>query len=304
MLRYNDVVIILAMVAVGTVACGSSRVAPARADPTRAAVPADPIVPVRSTVVSLSEVDWQPLNPARGDASPLAGTLWGDRNGSGPTGFLFRPVNGFESPPHIHNVSYRGVVIRGLVHNDDPNAEEIWMPPGSFWTQPKGGVHITAARGDDILAYIEIDEGPYLVRPVGEAFESDETPVNVDASDIVWVDAADAMRNESTPTPASSTRAALSFLWGSPTGPQPSGVLIRLPPESTATMRSRGSTFRGVLIAGRAQHRWGEETPGIVELGSYFSSEGGSEHEVSCAAGGSCLIYARTECGLEVRLPE
>ncbi|NNE08734.1 MAG: DUF4437 domain-containing protein, partial [Gemmatimonadetes bacterium] len=32
-------------------------------------------------IVPVSAVDWEPLNPARGDASPQAGTLWGDRNG-------------------------------------------------------------------------------------------------------------------------------------------------------------------------------------------------------------------------------
>ena len=142
-------------------ACAGSQVPPTEAGST-------------STVVLTSEVTWEQLNPARGDESPKAATLWGDRNGEGPTGFLFAPVDGFESPPHAHNVSYRGVVIRGLVHNDDPNADEMWMPTGSFWTQPKGGVHITAAKGTDILAYIEIDEGPYLVLAVDKAFDSED----------------------------------------------------------------------------------------------------------------------------------
>lgn len=89
-----------------------------------------------SRVVSESDVKWGPLNPARGDKGPKAGNLWGDRTGSGPSGFLVRFADGFASPPHIHNVSYRGVVIDGLVHNDDPNADDMWMPAGSFWTPP------------------------------------------------------------------------------------------------------------------------------------------------------------------------
>lgn len=56
-------------------------------------------------LVLASEVEWNHLNPARGDKAPQAATLWGDRNGSGPTGFLLRPADGFSSPPHIHNVS-------------------------------------------------------------------------------------------------------------------------------------------------------------------------------------------------------
>ncbi|MCG8600560.1 MAG: DUF4437 domain-containing protein, partial [Verrucomicrobiales bacterium] len=89
-------------------------------------------------IVTASEVNWTPLNAARGDASPQAGTLWGDRAGEPQTGFLVKFADGFSSPPHIHNVTYRGVVISGQIHNDDPDAAEMWMPAGSFWTQPAG----------------------------------------------------------------------------------------------------------------------------------------------------------------------
>lgn len=121
----------------------------------------------------------------------MAGTLWGDRNGNEPTGYLLKPKDGFSSPPHIHNVSYRAVVISGLLHNDDPDAESMWMPKGSFWTQPKGQVHITGAKGEAPLAYVEIEEGPYLVFPAKDAFQSQESPVNVDKSNLVWLDASD-----------------------------------------------------------------------------------------------------------------
>ncbi|MBT8367005.1 MAG: DUF4437 domain-containing protein, partial [Deltaproteobacteria bacterium] len=127
----------IALVSVVTAACASMQAA-------SDSIAQEPAAEPTSKVVLTSEVKWEQLNPARGDKSPKAGTLWGDRNGSGPTGFLLKPVDGFESPPHIHNVSYRGVVISGLIHNDDPNADDMWMPTGSFWTQPKGGVHITA----------------------------------------------------------------------------------------------------------------------------------------------------------------
>lgn len=100
-----------------------------------------------SALVMTSEVEWAQLNPAHGDKSPQAATLWGDRNGPEPTGFLLKPMDGFMSPPHIHNVACRGVVITGLIHNDDPGAKVMWMPAGSFWTQPAETVHITAATG-------------------------------------------------------------------------------------------------------------------------------------------------------------
>ncbi|MGB1038277.1 MAG: DUF4437 domain-containing protein, partial [Bacteroidia bacterium] len=64
-------------------------------------------------VILSSEIVWEKLNPARGDQSPQAGTIWGDRKGTEATGFLAKFVDGFSSPPHIHNVTYRAVVIKG-----------------------------------------------------------------------------------------------------------------------------------------------------------------------------------------------
>jgi hypothetical protein len=108
----------------------------------------------------MSDIEWRPLNPARGKEGPKVGPLLGDNTGSGPSGFLVKFVDGFSSPRHIHNISYRAVVINGLIHNDDPNAAEMWMPKGSFWTQPKGEAHMTFAKGTKNMAYVEIDEGP------------------------------------------------------------------------------------------------------------------------------------------------
>ena len=255
--------------AIVAAACASPRIASPAGEP-------------RDTVVLTSDIEWGQINPARGAASPMAGTLWGDRNGRGPTGFLLKPADGFESPPHIHNVSYRGVVIRGLIHNDDPSVEKSWMPAGSFWTQPRGLVHITAARGSDTLAYIEIDEGPYLVRSVDEAFHSKDRPVNVDASDVAWEDA---------PGVAG---LRVAFLWGKAREHGPGGLLVQLPAGSTGILRSRGSTFRAVVIQGRVEHE-----AGSMEPGSYFRSQVGSA-QVACEDGQDCIFYVRTEGTFEV----
>ncbi len=239
-------------------------------------------------VVLTSEVKWEQLNPARGDKSPKAGTLWGDRNGTGPTGFLVKFVDGFSSPPHIHNVSYRGVVISGLIHNDDPDAADMWLPTGSFWTQPKGEVHITAAKGSTNVAYIEIEQGPYLVLPTEEAFDSGERPVNVDASNIVWIDQPG--------IPASADGPKVAFLWGNPQDDQLNGTLVKLPAGFTGKIDSHGSTFRAVVIKGQPQYQVpGETDVKTLEPGSYFSSKGESVHQVSSEAGEESIIYVRTD---------
>ena len=89
-------------------------------------------------LVKGSDVKFVPLNPARGQLSPKAGKLLGYIRADVPSGILVKFAHGFESPPHIHNITYRAVVISGVVHNDDPAAEKMWMESGSFWPQPLG----------------------------------------------------------------------------------------------------------------------------------------------------------------------
>ena len=248
-------------------------------------------------LVLFSDVEWGPLNPARGDKGPKAGTLWGDRTGPGPSGFLVEFVDGFESPPHIHNVSYRGAVLSGLVHNDDPQAAERWMPAGSFWTQPRGAVHITSARGGRNLVYVEIEEGPYLVLPVEEAFEAGEVAVNVEPSGIAWVDAPG--------WPSSADGPELAPLWGDAREGELNGAFVRLPAGFTGAVRGQGSTFRAVVIQGRP--RYGPPVAAddgtaarALAPGSSFSSGGGSEHRISCEPDEACVLYVRTEGHVEV----
>ena len=58
-----------------------------------------------------SEIKWEKMNPARGDQSPLAGTIWGDRKADVATGYIGKFTDGFSSPPHIHNVTYRAIEV-------------------------------------------------------------------------------------------------------------------------------------------------------------------------------------------------
>lgn len=244
-------------------------------------------------VVPVSEVKWEQLNPARGDKSPQAGTLWGDRKqGSVATGFLAKFMDGFTSPPHIHNVTYRAVVINGFIHNDDPDAANMWMPAGSFWTQPKGEVHITAAKGSNNVALVEIDKGPYLVLPTDKVFDSGERPVNLDVSNIVWV-APQGMHD-------SANGPKVAYLWGNLEDGQSNGTFVKLPAGFIGKVKSHDSTFRAVVIKGQLQYKVSEADVKVLEPGSYFSSKGESAHHVSSKAGEESIIYIRTNGKYEV----
>ena len=256
----------------------------------------EPASEVDVQIHPISEVECQQLNPARGDKSPRAGTLWGDRSASGPTGFLLYPVDGFESPPHIHNVSYRGVVIRGLIHNDDPDAEKMWMPSGSFWTQPGGESHITAAKGTDSLAYIEVDDGPFLVRPASDAFDNGERPVNVDVSNIVWLDASNSTWVDPSGNPDPKNAPRLAFLWGEPRDRQFNGTLLKLPAGYSGKIRSHGSTIRAVVIQGPIELKVpGQSGWTTLDPGSYFTSPGNPVHPLFLKSKAESSLYIRTQ---------
>lgn len=247
-------------------------------------------------IVLAADIKWEQLNPKRGDASPKAATLWGNRKGTEATGFLVQFVNGFSSPPHIHNVTYRGVVIGGHVHNDDPDAKAMWMPAGSFWTQPAGEVHITSARGVRTVAYIEIEQGPYLVLPPEEAFDRGERPVNVVPANFVWQDASNTTWIEGAEKTRNAEKLQVAFLWGKLQDDQLNGSLIKLPPGLSAEIVSLGTTLRAVVIEGQPELKLPNETEvRPLTPGSYFVSHGETTHRISCGAEEGCLLYIRSK---------
>lgn len=246
-------------------------------------------------VVLTSEVEWEQLNPARGANSPLAATLWGDRTGPGPSGFLLKPVDGFKSPPHIHTADYHGVVINGAIHNADPDAEKVYLPAGSFWTQPGGGVHITAAKGS-ALAYIEVQD-TFDVLPAEKATDKEDEAVVIQASNITWVDQPGMRVSPEGPKVAP--------LWSDPKDGQPCGTLVKLQSGFAGiTMSGHGSSLHAVVIQGQPIHGVpGDTDYKTLEPGSYFGSEGESFHQLSCVEAEDCIIYVRNEFKFDV-VPE
>ncbi len=241
-------------------------------------------------VILSSEIVWEKLNPARGDQSPLAGTIWGDRKNEVPTGFLAKFIDGFSSPPHIHNVTYRAVVIKGTIHNDDPEAENMWMKPGSFWTQPQGEAHITSAKGAENIALVEIDKGPYLVKPIEEAFDNGERSINIDVSNIVWLD------HNQTNWVAPNSKAEISFLWESTsTETSSKGLFIKLPKEFKGQLLSDGNILHAVVIKGQLSYTM-PDTKEIKNLdsGSYFGASNKTYHDLANKNTEEIILYLRT----------
>ncbi|NHN39124.1 DUF4437 domain-containing protein [Pseudomaricurvus alcaniphilus] len=243
-------------------------------------------------VVSAADVKWGYLNPARGDKGPRAADLWGDRTKDTASGILLQFPEGFSSPPHIHNITYRGVVISGELHNDDPNAESMWLPAGSFWTQPAGETHITAANGQKNVAYIEINSGPYLVQPVEKAFDNGERPVNVDKSNIVWLGASDAVR-------VGKSGVEMAYLWGDTSEGKLHGSMLKLPANFKGRIKTGADTFKAIVVAGALSYD-DRKRGKRLGPGSYFGSAGDFGHRVSLEKGHESTLYIRSSGKYEV----
>ncbi len=242
------------------------------------------------SVMATDSIEWGLLNPRRGDASPKAADLWGDRTKDMATGMLVKFEKGFSSPPHIHNISYRGVVIKGLMHNDDQAAEKMWLPTGSFWTQPAGESHVTAADGQDNLIYLEIDSGPYLVLPVEKAFDNGERPINVDERNVVWLDPTDVKWIEK-------SKAKIAYLWGKPQ--LANGSFVKLPAGFKGKIES-DKGLKAVVVSGEATHQWGDDkTRTALSPGSFFSSSAEGEHIIN--VGNEVVLYINSNGRYTVR---
>ncbi|MCO7187512.1 DUF4437 domain-containing protein [Pseudoalteromonas sp. XMcav2-N-2] len=237
-------------------------------------------------VVSTEQIEWGYLNPARGDKSPRAANLWGDRTDSGATGMLVRFEPGFSSPPHIHNVSYRGIVIEGSLHNDDPTAKAMWMPSGSFWTQPAGEDHITSASAPANMIYLEIDSGPYLVKPSAQQFDNGERPVNLHYDNLTWLD-------QSTSAQLSGNGIEMANLWQRSSL---SGVLLRLPANTKMTLSSEGTEFKAVVIQGQLNFER-ENARQVLHAGSFVTAH--QPVDMSFSADQQVLLYVRTNAAFK-----
>lgn len=245
------------------------------------------------SVVATENIEWGLLNPLRGDASPRAADLWGDRTKDVATGMLVKFSKGFSSPPHIHNITYRGVVIEGLMHNDDPAAERMWLPPGSFWTQPAGESHITEADGLDNLIYLEIDSGPYLVLPEEKAFDNGERPINVDERNLVWLDAKDLKWIEK-------SNVQIAYLWGKPN--LANGSFVKLPSDFKGSI-TNDNGLKAVVVRGKGTHQWSNgKKKTALSPSSFFSSKAKGEHKINVEA--EVVLYIHSNGRYAVEQPK
>ena len=165
------------------------------------------------------------------------------------------------------------------------------MGPGSFWTQPKGEPHITSAMGEENIAYVEIDSGPYLVRPIRQAFDKGERPVNIDASNIYY------LNNKISTWIAPNSGAEISFLWEGANNLK--GLFLKLPKGFNGSIKANGTILHSVVITGDIDYSNAGGESINLDPGSYFHSEQETIHYLNSRET-TTVLYVRTNGELHI----
>ncbi|MEM9496080.1 MAG: DUF4437 domain-containing protein [Pseudomonadota bacterium] len=161
--------------------------------------------------------------------------------------------------------------------------------------QPAGEVHITSAKeGAAATAFLEILQGPYLVKPGIEAFDNGERPISLLASNIVWLNADDVKWIDTDGEGAENGPKAAA-LWGSTEQGRLGGSFVQLPEGYDGALSSVDGDLRSVVIKGELLHEVrGTTEPSNIGPGGYFASNENIEHTLSCNNASKCIIYVRT----------
>ncbi|MEM7041700.1 MAG: DUF4437 domain-containing protein [Pseudomonadota bacterium] len=88
------------------------------------------------------------------------------------------------------------------------------------------------------------------MQPAEEEFDIGERPINIEALNIVWLDAADAAWVSQ--SDAAGSGAQMAFLWGKVQDGQKNGTFIRLPSGYNCEIRSDSPLLRAVTIKGQS----------------------------------------------------
>ena len=119
-----------------------------------------------------------------------------------------------------------------------------------------------------------------------------ERPVNVDRSNLVWIDVPDVHRTG----PRLTGAPRIAFLWGEFHTGKLNGTLLKLGPRYHGEIRSSESGIRVVVIRGNLQYKSTGDVGGeFLQPGSGFSSDLKSEHDVLCDDADGCILYIRSD---------
>lgn len=85
----------------------------------------------------------------------------GDMSKDGTHGNYVRIPGKFTSPPHIHTEDYFAIVVSGTIANGLPDAKDIALEPGSYWSQRGNEKHVTKCLSDEPCTFFVVQPGKF-----------------------------------------------------------------------------------------------------------------------------------------------
>lgn len=114
-------------------------------------IAASPSVSIPVTEIKYTETGIGPIKVAPG---------YGDMTKGAHSNFVKIP-GGFSSPPHIHTENYYAVVVNGVIGNGVEGAQDIPLPPGSYWFQKGNEKHVTKCLSSTECVFFVTQPGKF-----------------------------------------------------------------------------------------------------------------------------------------------
>ncbi len=130
------------------------------------------------------------------------------------------------------------------------------------------------------------------MKPINKAFDNGERPINIDISNVVWLD------NEKTNWVSSNSNAQISFLLKNEDF---RSLFVKLPKGYSGTIKTEGTVLHSVIIQGELNYLVSQENETkVLDPGSYFGSTSKATHTISNTKNDVVLIYIRTNGSIEI----
>lgn len=124
------------------------------------------------------------------------------------------------------------------------------------------------------------------MKPIDEAFDNGERPINIEFSNLVWLD------KNTSKVIHSDSRAEISFLIEEA---EYRSLFIKLPKGFDGKIETNGEIAHAVVIQGELSYTMPmTKTQQYLDLGSYFGSSNKSTHRVKNTSNLETILYVRT----------
>lgn len=197
---------------------------------------------------------------------------------TGPHGTFGKFPAGFETPAHIHSHGYRAVVLQGEMTNPfEGETNPPVMTAGSFWSVSAGENHTTACVSDTPCEFMMWGNEKFDFIADG----NDSTVVSDIVGSVILPE------EEKSFTPQFGPVEFADAFGSRETGPH--GTFGKFPAGFETPSHTHSHGYRAIVLKGEMTNPFaGEESPAVMQPGSYWSVAAGDEHTTACVSDTPC----------------